>query len=160
MSTVNETAMTTGYESIMVPPAAVREKLNNSLEELDALSVSDCDGNQFLDGCKVSWVLCCFQTSLPLIALPLWWRFLYNCASATRRRGNTKQWAASSQSIDILVALLTAADSWLLFNLRAMSLGGKGKVAWPLRAATLKLQAVIRRWNSNSVSGRLVWNQL
>ena len=57
MSTVNETAMTTGYESIMVPPAAVKEKLNNSLEELDALNVSDCDGNQFLDGCKVSWVL-------------------------------------------------------------------------------------------------------
>ena len=49
------------------------------------------------------------------------------------------------------------ADSWLLFNLRAMLLGGKAKAEWPLRARTLKWQAVIRRWSSNAV---LVWNQL
>ena len=41
--------------------------------------------------------LCCFQTSLPLAALPLWWWYLYNCASATCRRGMTKWQAASCQ---------------------------------------------------------------
>ena len=51
-------------------------------------------------------------------------------------------------------------DSWLLFNFIAMSLGGKAKVAWPLRAAPLKWQAVIWPWTGNAVSGRLVWNQL
>ena len=90
---------------------------------------------------------------------PHWW-FLYNYASATPHRGKIKRWAASSQSIDNLAGLHTAADSWLLFNLimRAMSLGGKVKAVWPLRAATLKQQAVIRWWNCNC--GRLVWNQL
>ena len=38
----------------------------------------------------------------------------------------------------------------------AMSLGGKAKAAWPIRAATLKRQAVIRRCSSNVVSGKLV----
>ena len=42
-------------------------------------------------------VLCWFQTNLPLAALPLWWWYLYNCASATCRRGMTKRQAASSQ---------------------------------------------------------------
>ena len=54
--------------------------------------------------------LCCFQTNLPLAALPLWWWYLYNCASATCRRGMTKRQAASSQLIDNLAALPTAAD--------------------------------------------------
>ena len=40
--------------------------------------------------------LCCFQTSLLLAALPLWWWFLYNCASATRRSPQTKDQAVSS----------------------------------------------------------------
>ena len=47
------------------------------------------------------------------------------------------------------------ADSWLVLNLRAMSLSGKAKAAWLLRAATLKRQAVIRRWSGNAVSGWL-----
>ena len=54
--------------------------------------------------------LCCFQTNLPLAALPLWWWYLYNCASATYRRRMTKRQAASSQLIDNLAALPTAAD--------------------------------------------------
>ena len=41
--------------------------------------------------------LCWFQTNLPLAALPLWWWYLFNCASATCRRGMTKRQAASSQ---------------------------------------------------------------
>ena len=92
--------------------------------------------------------LCCFQTSLPLAASPLWWWILYNCASATRRRGKTKRWVASSQSINILATLPKAADSWLLFNLRTTSLVEKTTAAWLLRAATLKQQAAIRRWNA------------
>ena len=36
--------------------------------------------------------LCWFQTNLPL-----WWWYLFNCASATCRRGMTKRQAASSQ---------------------------------------------------------------
>ena len=41
--------------------------------------------------------LCWFQTNLLLAALPLWWWYLFNCASATCRRGMTKRQAASSQ---------------------------------------------------------------
>ena len=41
--------------------------------------------------------LCWFQTNLPLAALPLWWWYLFNCASVTCRRGMTKWQAASSQ---------------------------------------------------------------
>ena len=37
------------------------------------------------------------------------------------------------------------ADSWILFNSGAMPLGDKVKAAWPLRAATLKQQAMITR---------------
>ena len=65
-------------------------------------------------------VLCCFQTNLPLAALPLWWWYLYNCASATCRRGMTKRQAASSQLIDNLAALPTAADRR---QLNSMQLG-------------------------------------
>ena len=46
------------------------------------------------------------------------------------------------------------ADSWILFNSGAMPLGDKVKAALPLRAATLKQQAMITRH-----SGKLVWNQ-
>ena len=40
------------------------------------------------------------------------------------------------------------ADSWILFNSAAMPLGEKAKAAWPLRAATLKQQAIIMRQSS------------
>ena len=46
------------------------------------------------------------------------------------------------------------ADSWILFNSGAMPLDDKAKAALPLRAATLKQQAMIT-WHS----GKLVWNQ-
>ena len=45
-------------------------------------------------------------------------------------------------------------DGWILFNSGVMPLGEKAKVAWLLRAATLKQQAMIT-WRS----GKLVWNQ-
>ena len=51
------------------------------------------------------------------------------------------------------------ADSWILFNSGAMPLGDKAKAALPLRAATLKQQAVITRRSSKAVSCKLVWNQ-
>ena len=35
--------------------------------------------------------LCCFQTSLPLATLPIWWQYLYNCGGATCCRGKTKR---------------------------------------------------------------------
>ena len=92
--------------------------------------------------------LCCFQTSLPLAALPLWWWFLYNWASATCRRGMTwpsgKQRHASRLITLPLCPSRQIADSWILFNLGAMPLDD-AKAAWPLRAATLKQQAMITR---------------
>ena len=48
------------------------------------------------------------------------------------------------------------ADSWIQFNSGAMPLGDKAKATWPLRAATLKQQAMIMRRSGN---GKLVWNQ-
>ena len=50
-------------------------------------------------------------------------------------------------------------DSWILFNSGAMPLGDKAKAAWPLRAATLKQQAMITWHCGKAASGRLVWNQ-
>ena len=35
----------------------------------------------------------------------------------------------------------------------------KAKAAWPLRAATLKQQAMITRRSGKAASGKLVWNQ-
>ena len=51
------------------------------------------------------------------------------------------------------------ADSWILFNSGAMPLGDKAKATWPLRAATLKQQAMITRRSGKAASGKLVWNQ-
>ena len=44
------------------------------------------------------------------------------------------------------------ADSWILCNSGAMPLGDKAKAALPLRAATLKQQAMITRHSSNAAS--------
>ena len=44
------------------------------------------------------------------------------------------------------------ADSWILFNSGAMPLGDKAKAALPLRAATLKQQAMITRHSGNAAS--------
>ena len=65
----------------------------------------------------------CFQTSLSLAAL------------------------LSSQLIDDspFCPKRQTTNGWLLCNLKAMPLGEKATVAWPLRAETLKLQAVIIR---------------
>ena len=73
----------------------------------------------------------------------------------------TKRQAASSQLIDNLAALPTAADRRQLnsVNLGAMPLGDKAKAALPLRAATLKQQAMIKRQSGKAASGKLVWNQ-
>ena len=112
------------------------------------------------------WSLCCFQTNLPLAALPLWWWVLYNCASATCRRGMTKRPPSGKQhhanrSITLpLCPPRQIADSWILFNSGAMPLGEKAKAAWPLRLATLKQQAMIMRHSGKAASGKLVgWNQ-
>ena len=51
------------------------------------------------------------------------------------------------------------ADSWILFNSGAIAARWKAKAALPLRAATLKQQAVIRRRSGKAASGKLVWNQ-
>ena len=51
------------------------------------------------------------------------------------------------------------ADSWILCNSGAMPLGDKAKAALPLRAATLKQQAMMTRCSGNAASGKLVWNQ-
>ena len=51
------------------------------------------------------------------------------------------------------------ADSWIWFNSGAMPLGDKAKAALPLRAATLKQQAMITRRSGKAASGKLVWNQ-
>ena len=51
------------------------------------------------------------------------------------------------------------ADSWSLFNSRAIAAWWKAKAALPLRAATLKQQAMITRRNGKTASGKLVWNQ-
>ena len=42
-----------------------------------------------------------------------------------------------------LCPLQQIADSWILFNLGAMPFSDKAKVVWPLRAVTLKQQAMI-----------------
>ena len=51
------------------------------------------------------------------------------------------------------------ADSWILFNLGAIAARWKAKAALPLRAATLKQQAMITRRSGKVASGKLVWNQ-
>ena len=51
------------------------------------------------------------------------------------------------------------ADSWILFNSGAIAAGWKAKAALPLRAATLKQQAMITRYSGKAASGKLVWNQ-
>ena len=51
-------------------------------------------------------------------------------------------------------------DSWILFNSGAMLLGAKAKLpVMPLRAATLKQQAMITWHSGKAASGKLVWNQ-
>ena len=40
-----------------------------------------------------------------------------------------------------------------------MPLGDKAKAALPLRAATLKQQAMVKRRSGKAASGKLVWNQ-
>ena len=72
----------------------------------------------------------------------------------------TKRQAASCQQIDNLAALPTAADrSWIQFNSGAIAARWKAKVALPLRAATLKQQAMITQSSGKAASGKLVWNQ-
>ena len=50
-------------------------------------------------------------------------------------------------------------DSWILFNSGAIAARWKAKAAVPLRAATLKQQAMITRRSGKAASGKLVWNQ-
>ena len=50
-------------------------------------------------------------------------------------------------------------DSWILFNSGAIAARWKDKAALPLRAATLKQQAMITRRSGKAASGKLVWNQ-
>ena len=50
----------------------------------------------------------------------------------------------------------TLKQQAILFNSGAMLLGDKAKVALPLRAATLKQQAMITRHSGKAASGKLV----
>ena len=69
--------------------------------------------------------LCCFQTSLPLASLPLWWWILCNSTSATCRRGKTK---LANKSIALpLCPRRQIAYSWLQFNSEVMPLRDKPK---------------------------------
>ena len=104
-------------------------------------------------------VLCCFQTNLPLAALPLWWWYLYNCASATCRRGMTKRQAASSQLINNLAAFAHRGRSQTVEFYSTWE-----RCRWvikPKRCCRWELQL----WNSKrwlrgkAASGKLVWNQ-
>ena len=66
--------------------------------------------------------------------------------------------------LDLGLPFLHILDPALLFNLGAMPLGDKAKAVWPLRAATLKQQAMITRQSGKAASGKaasgkLVWNQ-
>ena len=72
---------------------------------------------------------------------------------ATCCRGKTKRLGASSQSIDNLATLPTAADSRQLTSVQLES-----DASW--WKGQSGVAAGIRRWNDNAVSGRLVWNQL
>ena len=73
----------------------------------------------------------------------------------------TKRQAASSQLIDNLAALPTAADRRQLNSIQLGSDAAqwKAKAALPLRAATLKQQAMVTRQSGKAASGKLVWNQ-
>ena len=51
------------------------------------------------------------------------------------------------------------ADSWILCNSGAIAAWWKAIAALPLRAATLKQQAMITRRSGKVASGKLVWNQ-
>ena len=79
-----------------------------------------------------------------------------HCPNATCRRGRASdKQRLTNQSIPLpLCPQRQVADIWILFNLEAMPLDDKAKATWPLKAATLKWQAVIMRH-----SGKLVWNQ-
>ena len=79
---------------------------------------------------------------------------------ATEERPSGEQRQANQSITSPLCPQRQIADTWLLFNLRATSLDEKATAAWPMRAATLKWQAVIRRCSGNVVSSRLVWSQL
>ena len=69
---------------------------------------------------------------------------------AAEGRPSSEQHQANQSITSLLCPQRQTADSWLLFNLRAMPLSEMAWVAWPLRAATLKQPTVIRWWNSNA----------
>ena len=97
-------------------------------------------------------LLSCYQTSLPLAALPLWWWYLNNCTNATCHRGKTKhkhQQHLANQSITLSFwPKWQTAGSWILFNLGVMPLDEKAKAAWPLQVTTLRWQVMIIRRSS------------
>ena len=78
---------------------------------------------------------------------------------AAEGRPSGKQHLANRSITLQLCPQRQTTDSWILFNSGAMLLGDKAKAAWPLRAATLKQQAMITWRSSKAVSGKLVWNQ-
>ena len=79
------------------------------------------------------WLFCCFDGDICTTAqapLPL------------KKRPSGPKW----QTIDNLI----------LFNFGAMLLSDKAKVAWPLRAVTLKWQAMITLGSGNAAKSKVV----
>ena len=81
------------------------------------------------------------------------------CTTAAEGRPSGKQRHANKSTTLPLCPQRQTADSWILFNSGAMPLGDKAKAGWPLRAVTLKQQAMITRPSGKAASGKLVWNQ-
>ena len=106
--------------------------------------------------------LCWFQTNLPLAALmmilvQLRKRHLPQRDDQAASSGKQRQ---ANRSITLpLCPPRQIADSWILFNLGAIAAWWKAKATLPLRAATLKQQAMITRRSGKAASGKLVWNQ-
>ena len=103
--------------------------------------------------------LCCFQTSLLLTKLPIWW---YICITAQAQLAAEGQSSGKQLLANISVTLLLCPqqqtrDTLILFNSGVMQLH-KAKILVLLRAVTLKWQAVLTECSGKRASGKLVWN--
>ena len=70
--------------------------------------------------------LCCFQTSMPLTALSLWWWYLYNKFHLPQREKPSRKQRLTNHLITSLLCLKQqTTNSWLLFNFGAIPLSEK-----------------------------------